>query len=107
MTPNVLQRNRLTGSLASFEEGEEIFDKFFVGDGFACGIPPTVLAPTGTPLRQRCVDCIRGQDLAGGERRKIGLCTFYRILRVRANDKGVCALWNRLKNACYGLRCVM
>lgn len=55
VTLDILDANRLTRSLTSFEEGEEIINEFFVDDGFASGSPPTVLAPIERPFRQCCV----------------------------------------------------
>ena len=55
MTLDVLDLNRLTRSLTSFEEGEDIIDELLVDDLFAVSVPPTVLAPVESPNIQRCV----------------------------------------------------
>ena len=50
VTLNVLQLNRLSGSLTSFEQGEDVVDEFFVGDWIPPSILPTVFAPVERPL---------------------------------------------------------
>lgn len=52
VTLNVLQLNRLSGSLTSFEQGEDVVDEFFVGDWIPPRILPTVFAPVERPLGQ-------------------------------------------------------
>jgi len=89
----------------SFEKGEDVIDQFFIQDGFAVGFPPTPLAPTKTPVRQRCgggIPVVRIWRKRGAGR----LRAFLRILRVRADGEGVWTLPDRLENACYGLRYV-
>jgi hypothetical protein len=55
MTLYVLEADRLTGALPSFEKGEGVINKFLVDDRLSGGGFPTVLAPTERPFRQRCI----------------------------------------------------
>ena len=63
---DVLEVDPLTGSVSSFEEGEDVIDEFLVEDRCAVGFPPAVPAPCEEPFRQCCVGVPRGQDLKEG-----------------------------------------
>lgn len=58
VTLDVLELNRLTGSMTRFEDGEDVIDEFLVDYGFSPRGFPTFLAPVKRPFGQRCVEVL-------------------------------------------------